>query len=74
MAGKKGNAKSSGAAPGRSNGRNAKTSAASALTQATIERSQRSETSRSRRAPPSADELALRAWETTYKNNKSKAA
>ncbi|HEX8353154.1 MAG TPA: hypothetical protein VF611_09660 [Pyrinomonadaceae bacterium] len=74
MAGRKGNAKSSCAVLGRSNGRNAKTSVASALTQVTIERSQRSETSRSSRAQPSADELALRAWETTYKNNKSKVA
>lgn len=74
MSGKKVSATSSGTALGRPNGRHAKTSAASALTQATVDRSQRSETSRPRRAQPSAGELALRAWETTYKNSKSKAA
>ena len=74
MPGKKVNAKSSSAALGRSNGRHAKTSAASAIAQAPIERSDRSEAARSRRAQPSADELALRAWATTYKNGKGKEA
>lgn len=49
-------------------GRNGRTSAASALTQATISRSARTEKSRSRRTT-AADELGLRAWKTTYKNS-----
>jgi len=73
MAGRKSTEKSS-RVVGRANDRSARTSAASALTQAPLERSQRSEPSRSRRAQPSADELGLRAWQTTYKNSKSKAA
>lgn len=73
MPGKKVNAKSS-RVVGRSNGRHAKTSAASALAQAPVKRSERNESSRSRRAQPSADELGLRAWETTYKNSKGKEA
>ena len=51
------------------NGRNVKTTAASALTQATLPRSERTERSRSRRTTSSADELGLRAWKTTYKNS-----
>jgi hypothetical protein len=73
MAGKKTNAKSS-RVVGRSNGRHPKTSAASALAQAPIKRSERSEVSRSRHAQPSADELGLRAWQTTYRNSKGKEA
>ena len=58
----------------RRDGRVARSSAASALTQAPLDRSDRNESSRSRRTPPSADELALRAWEKTYKNSKGKDA
>lgn len=68
MAGKKTTAKSSGAANGRSNGRHPKTSAVSALAQAPVDRSERNESSRSRRAQPTADELGQLAWETTYRN------
>lgn len=73
MAGRKTTAKSS-RAGGRANGHNPKTSAASALAQAPVKRSERNEASRSRRARPSADELGLRAWRTTYKNSKGKEA
>lgn len=73
MAGKKSTEKSS-RTVGRVNRRSGRTSAASALTQAPLERSQRSEPSRSRRTQPSADELGLRAWQTTYRNSKGKAA
>lgn len=48
--------------------------AGSSLAQAPMPRGDRSESSRSRRAEPSADELGLRAWKTTYKNSKTKAA
>lgn len=50
-------------------GRSPKTTAASALAQAPVRRSERTEASRSRRTL-SADELALRAWKTTYKNSR----
>jgi hypothetical protein len=51
----------------KSAGRHGRTAAGSALTQAPIER--RSESNkRSRGAQPSADELGLRAWKTTYQN------
>lgn len=53
-----------------SNGRHGRAAAGSALTQAPIER--RSETKRSRRAEPTADELGLLAWKTTYKNRRTK--
>ncbi len=55
----------------KSSGRCMKSSAASALTQAPIPRSERSERTRSRRAQPSADELGMRAWKTTYKNSRN---
>ncbi len=65
MAGKKTTAKSSGGAGNGSNGRHAKASTASKLLKK----------GDAKRAQPSADELALRAWRTTYNNSrKSKAA
>lgn len=54
---------------GKDSGRNVKTTAASALAQVPLPRSRRTESSRSRRTTSSADELGLRAWQTTYKNN-----
>lgn len=58
----------------RRDGRTARPSAASALTQAPVRRSDRNEPSRSRGSRPSADELGLRAWRTTYRNSKGKEA
>lgn len=46
-------------------------SAAGGLSQATISRSSRNEKSSQRRTELSADELALRAWKTTYKNRRA---
>jgi hypothetical protein len=65
MAGKKVNAKNSGAA-GRSNGHHPK-AAAGTVTKGPGRR----ETPRPR---PSANELALRAWAATYKNSKGREA
>jgi hypothetical protein len=74
MAGKKTTAKSSSAANGRSNGHGPKTVAAHTLAQ-TSKTTKRVKAAGARRAQPSADELALRAWQTTYNNSrKSKAA
>ena len=65
MAEKKTTAKSSGGAGNGSNGRHAKASAAGKLTKK----------GEAKRAQPSAYELGLRAWQTTYNNSrKSKAA
>jgi hypothetical protein len=65
MAEKKTTTKSSGGAGNGSNGRHAKASAAGKLTKK----------DEAKRAQPSAYELGLRAWQTTYKNSrKSKAA
>lgn len=58
MAGRKTTAKSSSAANGKSNGHRPK-----GTTGTTVKGSPR-------RARPSADELALRAWQTTYNNNR----
>lgn len=69
MAGRKGSGKGS-RVLGRADGRSARTTAASALAQAPVERSQRTEPARSRRTHSPADELALRAWQTTYKNSR----
>jgi hypothetical protein len=57
MAGRKTTAKSPSATNGKSNGHHAK-----GKTGTTVKGSPR-------RARPSADELALRAWRTTYNNN-----
>lgn len=74
MAGKKTNTKTS-RVVGSTNGRHSKRSAASALAQAPVKRSDRTETSRSRSGQSSsADELGLRAWWTTYRNSKGKDA
>lgn len=65
MAGKKTTTKSSGGAGNGSNGRHAKAAAAGKLTKK----------DEAKREQPSAYELGLRAWRTTYNNNrKSKAA
>jgi hypothetical protein len=52
---------------GRSNGR---TAAGSALSQSPTPRSEHS--SKSHRSQPTADELGLRAWKTTYENKHTK--
>ncbi|HEX7318656.1 MAG TPA: hypothetical protein VF297_32405 [Pyrinomonadaceae bacterium] len=65
MAGRKTTAKSSGGAGNGSNGRHAKAAPAGKL----IKKDE------AKHAQPSAYELGLRAWQTTYKNSrKSKAA
>lgn len=52
-------------------GRYVKKTAASSLTQATVRRDSRTESSRSTRIHTSADALAQRAWKTTYRNRAS---
>ena len=65
MAGRKGNTKK----VLKANGSHVRKTAASALTQAPAAR--RSESNgRARRARPTADELGLRAWKTTYEKSR----
>jgi hypothetical protein len=50
--------------------RDGRTCAGSILTQAPVQRAENG--TRSRRAQPTADELGLRAWKTTYENRRAK--
>jgi hypothetical protein len=66
---KKATSKQAGGSTSKTSGRYVKSCAT--LAQAPIERSERREDAKSRRAQPSADELGLRAWNTTYENRRN---
>lgn len=73
MAGKKNTSeKSASKAVGTLSKSNGRAAAAGALTQAPIER-RSGRNARSRRMEPTADDLGLRAWKTTYENKHTKA-
>jgi hypothetical protein len=61
--------RNTGPTPGKPNGHHTKSVPGSALTQKSGKSSDRTTSSHT-----SADELALRAWQTTYKNSKGKEA
>ena len=71
MTGRKTTSKRSNGSASKISNRTVKTTAASALTQASIPRADRTEKSRSRRTRATADELGLRAWKTTYQNSRN---